>query len=141
MFQPEMINVSLGMLQPTYLNRREPIIFSVPIPIFTVLVIRDRLNQQSFLTFFFRCRHYICPFSTPSRSATKTKQRILKKKKKKSIQSNLDVFLCVFVLFFVCLGTRPSLISLPTSRRINLRSFRSYSKHLLEMTLFDPLSC
>ena len=100
MFQPEMINVSLGMLQPTYLNRREPIIFSVPIPIFTVLVIRDRLNQQSFLTFFFRCRHYICPFSTPSRSATKTKQRILKKKKKKinSIQSG-RLFVCVCAVF------------------------------------------
>ena len=97
MFQPEMINVSLGMLQPTYLNRREPIIFSVPIPIFTVLVIRDRLNQQSFLTFFFRCRHYICPFSTPSRSATKTKQRILKKQTKQNQFNPIWTSFCVCV--------------------------------------------
>lgn len=134
-----MINVSLGMLQPTYLNRREPIIFSVPIPIFTVLVIRDRLNQQSFLTFsFFVAATIFVPSQPPWGVRRKQNKEYIFLKK--SIQSNLDVFFCVCAVF-VCLGTRPSLISLPTSRRINLRSFRSYSKHLLEMTLFDPLSC
>jgi hypothetical protein len=94
-----MINVSLVMLQPTYLNRREPIIFSVPIPIFTVLVIRDRLNQQSFLTFSFFVAATIFVPSQPPRGVRRkqNKEYIFLKK---SIQSNLDVFfVCVLFSF------------------------------------------
>jgi hypothetical protein len=81
---------------------------------FKVLVIRDRLNQQSVSTFSFR-RRYICP-SPPLRGENKSKR------KKKSIQFNLNGFVCVCVGCCRLLGNPTVADKFAQSRRINPRA-------------------